>query len=302
MKAKSIICIAAAALLSIPALAQIKVTQYSQDVSSFNVVDVSQQFEVSVVRGDNYSVNFTVDEPFKDYVNCSVSESKLFISVDEKKVSNDVKKMYKGKGAPEPTFRAVITTPTYIHGIYMHDKSVFFEARDVMAEDDVTIFAAENAQIKTIVIASQNVNVELDKKANATLTITANKLVVNTAGNSICAITADAKECELNTKNASQLTVDGTIDIYKVNAAEGSKLNLSGTAPEVSYTCNGKATVNADELKTENAFVSMAGGCNLSIAPSRSIKMNLAKGSTLTFTGDPIISIEAIKSASVIKK
>ena len=47
----------------------------------------------------------------------------LFITYDEKAVPKDIKKLYKGKNAPKPVFRAVISLPE-LNGFTLEDNVV----------------------------------------------------------------------------------------------------------------------------------------------------------------------------------
>lgn len=296
---KVILSIAFAVAACLCANAQVK--QYTHDLTPFSAIDVSNEFEVSVVTGETFSVVLSVEEPYRDFVNCVVTGNTLYISVDEKKVPADVKKLYKGKGVTPATFRAAVSLPAKLESVTLHDKAVFFEAKGMMANDAVSVALSDNAQVKTMNIDANSVNISLDKKSSANIVINCDNLNINVAGSSNFNVEQSSRNCDIKLQGSCNISVNGTCEVLKLNTKGSSKATLVGTANEVEYVCAGSSSTNAMMLVTDNANINMTGSCTLSEAASKNVKLTLANGATLTYAGQPAFDIDSIKSSSVIK-
>lgn len=294
---KVIISIAFAMAACLCANAQVK--QYTHDLTPFSAIDVASDFEVSVVTGETFSVVLSVDEPYRDYVNCAVTGNTLYISLDEKKVPADVKKMYKGKGVTPPTFRAAVSLPGKLESVSLKGKAVFFEAKGMMSNDAVTVNLTDNAQIKTMDIDANKVSVNLDKKSIANIVVACDDLVVLTSGNANFNLEQTSKNVDLKLQGSSNLSINGTCESIKLNTKGSAKATVVGTANVIDYVCAGSSSTNAMMLVCDDAYVNMSGSCTLSQAASKYVKLNLSNGATLTYAGQPNFDIENIKSSSV---
>lgn len=297
---KVILSIAAVIAAALTMNAQVK--QYSFDLTPFNSIEVSNDFEVSVVNGDVYSALLSVDEPYRDYVTCGVNGSVLKVSLDEKKVPSEVKKLYKGKGAVPPTFRVTVTMPDRLQAVKLSGKAVFFEARDVMSHDDVTITLTDNAVVKTMDLEARDVFVNVEKKAYANLAITCDKLSVNAAGSSTVTINQKVKTTDCKVQGASNVTISGSTEALGFNIkGNNAKATLSGQAVNAEYNIGGSANVNASALECDNAVVKMNSICTLNQAASKNLSVDLSGGATLIFSGDPIVRVENIKASTMTR-
>lgn len=296
---KKVLFSIALVLVAVCASAQVK--QYTHDLTPFNSIDVSNGFEVSVVSGEAFTVVLSVDEPYRDYVSCVVTGSTLYISLEEKKVPAEVKKLYKGKGVAAPTFRASVSMPEKLQNVTLHDKAVFFEAKGVMSNDVVSVSLSDNAQIKTMELSATNVNIAIDKKASANIVLDCDNLTIAAQGNANLNVEQTAKHAEYKFQGSSNVSVTGACETAVVNAEGSSKVSLVGTAATVDYNCSGSSNVNALMLVCDDANVNMTGSCNLSQAAGRNVKINLAKGATLTYAGKPAFDIENVKSSNIVR-
>lgn len=281
--------------------ANAQVKQYTHDLTPFSAIDVANDFEVSVVTGETFSVVLSVDEPYRDYVNCVVSGNTLNISVDEKKVPADVKKLYKGKGVTPPTFRASVSLPGKLESVSLHDKAVFFEAKGMMANDNVSVTLTDNAQIKTMDIDANSVKVSLDKKSSANIVIYCDNLNISAAGSSNFNVEQNVKNSDIKLQGSCNISVNGSCSNLKLNTKGSAKATFVGTANDVDYVCAGSSSTNAMMLVSDNANISMTGSCSLSEAASKNVKLNLSNGATVTYAGQPSFEIDNIKSSSVIR-
>ena len=120
---------------------------------------------------------------------------------------------------------------------------------------------------------------------------------------------------QLNIKNLKAGTVDlgisgdseviGTIEAKKgeFNLSGASKLEISGSAPEISVEASGASEVILTDFPTVNAEVELSGGSDAEIFVSGRLSIDLSGASKLTYSGDPKLgSIDVSGSSSIFQK
>ena len=119
----------------------------------------------------------------------------------------------------------------------------------------------------------------------------------------------------LNIKNLKVSTVDlgisggsevvGTIEAKtgKFGLSGASKLEISGSAPEISLEASGDSEVKLEDFPTVNADVELSGGSDAEVFVSGRLSINLSGASKLTYSGDPKLgSIDVSGSSSILQK
>lgn len=296
---KKLIVLTLGLFATIFASAQVK--QYDYEVAEFDSITVGNEFDLSVVYGEKFGIILTVDEPLKDYVNFNVKGGTLSIQLDEKSIPSDIKKMYKGKSNPTPTYRVLLTTPDAIGNVTIKDKAVLSEVRGVATKEKMTVSATDNAQIKAFVIDSKEVEISADKKTNVSLTVNTSKLDASFSGSSNANLTCGVRSGVFAVSGASKLVLHGEVQTLDFTAKGTSNSVLNGNCDNALFSCSGSSEVNALNLSTLNANVSMTGTCTLQEAASESLKVELSSGSTLIFNNRPAVEVVNIKSASMLR-
>jgi hypothetical protein len=119
----------------------------------------------------------------------------------------------------------------------------------------------------------------------------------------------------LNIKNLKAGTVDlgisgdseviGTIEAKKgkFDLSGASKLEISGSAPEISIEASGDSEVILTDFPTVNADVELSGGSDADIFVNGRLSIDLSGASKLTYSGDPKLgSIDVSGSSSILQK
>lgn len=305
MKRTVINAFAAVALFVATAFsASAQVKQYSNDVSAFYSLNASNDFEVTVVDGSAYNVVLTVDEAYKEYVVCNVTNQTLNIFLDEKKVPKEVKNLYKGKNAPVPTFKATVTTPESLQNISINDKVVLYYTIEKAGMNEVKVSADGHSVIKQLTIGSPRASINMDRHASGIVDTYCNEVEVVMAGNA--SLTLNAKQTSLlnlNVTKGASIVTNGDAENVKVIAGGTSKSALNGVAGNGDFNIQGSANVNAANLTLENAKVNMNSLCTLTIAPAASLVIDaLNAGATLNYSGDPHVTIGVITKSNVNRK
>lgn len=291
---KKIFILAIAVLTAFAASAQVKTTDY--DNFSFKGISIDDEFAVTLSTGPEYRVTVRAESPYMPYIKVGVSAGVLEISLDDRAVPSEVKKLYKGA---KPEFAATVTTPNPLKSYKLEGKSVLTILDEVSIEDPVSINVSDNAVLNPVNVVSRACSIELDKKGTADVTFNGEKITVAASANSSLNLTSETSDSDIALSGSSNLVMRGTTQSIKISTKGTSKAALNGEAKDAEYTLGGTSNINAIGLSTKNATVSMSGLCNLTEAASNKLKINISSGASLVFDGKPEIEIETIKNASV---
>ncbi len=300
-------------LLALPARAQTTAGQEEKTipVGEFSSISVSDDFEVSLVKGKQ-SVRITSEKELIPYIQVYVRSKTLFITYDEKSVPKDTKKLFKGRGASDPVFRAVVSMPE-IGGISLSNNAILSAAEDFTG-GTFDLNLADKAQVRTLSVHVSSANVVMKKNAQATVNLEvdnrleintegnatlklggkAQEMSVNAAGSSEVILAADCKSSVITTSGSANLSLSQKTEKMALNAGGFSKLNLSGEAVSIQIHGERSASVEANAFTVEKAEANLSGSAKVNISVSESLDATLVGGSSLYYTGTPSIKIGKI--------
>ena len=300
-------------LLVLPARAQATAGQEEKaiPVGEFSSISVSDDFEVSLVKGKQ-GVKITSEKELIPYIQVYVRSKTLFISYDEKSVPKDTRKLFKGRGASDPVFRAVVSMPE-IGGISLSNNATLSAAEDFKG-GAFELNLADKAQVKTLSVqvssasltlkknaqASMNLEVEnrmeINTEGNASLKLSgkAQEIAVNAAGSSEIVLAADCKTSAITTSGSANLSLSQKTGKMTLNAGGFSKLNLSGEADAIDIRGERSASIEANAFVVKKADANLSGSSKVNISISESLNATLVGGSSLYYTGTPSIKIGKI--------
>lgn len=305
--------LSAACLLVFPAHAQTTAgtEEKTLPVGEFTSISVSDDFEVSLVKG-KHGVKVTSEKELIPYIQVYVRSKTLFIAYDEKSVPKDTKKLFKGRGATDPVFRAVVTMPE-VGGITLSNNATL-SAVEEFTGSTLDVSLADKAQIKTLSASVNNATLTLKKNAQATLGVeTTNRMDINTEGNanlklsgkaqdfavnaagsSDLVIAADAKTSSIATAGSANVNLSQNVDQMTLTMGGTSKLNLSGKADQLQIKGERSANVEANAFTAENVTANLSGTSKVNVSITDSLDATLVGGSSLYYTGTPSIKIGKI--------
>ena len=302
-------------LFALPARAQTAGTEEkSLPVGEFTSLSVTDDFEVSLVKG-RHGVKITSEKELIPYIQVYVRSRTLFITYDEKSVPKDIKKLFKGRGASDPVFRAVVTMPE-VGGISLSNNATLSAAEDFDGSG-FELNLADKAQVKTLSLKLDGAVLNLKKNAQASLNLEvsnrleinvegnaslklggkADELALNAAGSSEVTLAADTKSSNLTTSGSAGVSLSQKTEKMTLNVGGSSRVNLSGEAENLQIHGERNAQVEANAFSVEKCEASMSGSSRINISISESLEASLVGGSALYYTGTPAIKIgKVIKS------
>lgn len=264
----------------------------------FTGITLGGEFTLEIRYGANYSAKLTTEEMLADFVLFGVSNGKLSVTVDERKIPAEVKRLFRGKNSP--TYRLIVTMPEGLRSISLEDKAVLLSAEDrVFSPEGFELSMKESSRLSTLTFATDQLSVKMERKAEATLDVTCDSLAVDMSGSSSLTLTQHTAKAGYNLAFNANLVVNGEAERLSISSKGTSKAILNGTAPEASFNVTNASNVNAVNLEVEQARVVMSGLCTLTQAATHDLFVNIGSGSTLVFKNEPAIHILNVKSASI---
>lgn len=314
-----LLCLAVlASAFVLPAQAQFtsQLEEATLPVGEFSTVDANGDFEVSLSKG-SYGVRLTADKNLMPYVQVYVRSNTLFITYDEKAVPKDIKKLYKGKDAPKPVFRAVVSMPQ-LNGFKLDDNVTLLSTEEFFGSN-VQITLNDKAQVRNLNLRANSITVNMKKNTQAAMSLTADeKMELNTDDKAILKLTEKAREITLNAKGSSDNAFSGECEKLNLNLSEksstnmtqraqrailnvggSSKLNLNGAAEFLEVRGDKNAEVEAATFPVKNMKAELNGSSKVNVAVEKELNVALQGGSSLIFTGSPTILVNKIVKSTL---
>lgn len=284
-------------------------------VGEFTMVSANGDFEVTLSKG-SYGVRLTTDKNLTPYVQVYVRSNTLYLTYDEKSVPKDIKKLYKGKNASQPVFRAVVSMPQ-LNGIELDD-NVILSSAEAFYGSDIVISLTDKAQVRNLTVQGNSITVNMKKNAQAALTLTADKkMEVTTDDKAILKLAEKAREITLNAKGSSDNALSGEGEILNLNLSEkttgnvshrtknavlnvggSSKLILTGTGEYLEVKGGKNAEVEAVAFPVKTMKAELDGG-KVNVAVEKELNVTLLGGSSLFFTGSPTLIVNKIVKSTL---
>ena len=288
-------------------------------VGDFSAISVSNDFEINLDGGD-CGVRLSVDNALAPYVQVYVRAKTLYIAYDEKSVPKEIKKLYKGRGTPEPTFRAVVTLPS-ISALTASNSAVINSVGDFTG-DAVQISLSDKAQIKNLSLQCVTTTVALAKNAQAVMNINASErieinseggssinlnaacsdLVINGTGNSAITVRSDAKNVALTGAGSVKISASVNATNVSVVSQNSKDVVIKGQAEELDVKLDKFAELDTEGLTVGNLSAVLAGNSKFNANATNSIEADLVGNSTMIFSGTPVCKISRVVKSTLAPK
>ncbi len=282
---------------SVVGLAQTK--EISHDLSEFDGINVSNAFKVSLgsASAGTYGVKLNVTDALETYVQCYVKAKTLYITVDEKSYSKDLKKELKSKNSSDPVLNAVIYLPE-LNSITLSDDATF-TTTSKLNSSKFSIDLSGNSSISShFDVSASTASVKLAKKSKiASMNVSADELTVSADGDATATIEFDVDNLEVDSNGSAVLTLKGDAGNVVVSTDKSAKTTVSGKATTLKAQ-GGSGTIEAGSLNVTDAAVAVI-GATVKVNASNTLSLDLGKGSEVNFVGEPVITIKDIQKSTV---
>ena len=305
MNIKSLFSLFAAifAVTSMSALSMAQTRTIEHEYSEFDAISVSDGFKVTMVERDGYNAKFKVSDALESYLECYVKGGTLYIGIDDKSVPKDVKKSFKGKNSDGPILEATIYVPS-LNSITLNDDCVFSCGNNLLKAGDFKMSLTGNSSIANLNVNAESAVISVSKKAKlSSFNVKAgSNVTVNAEGNASVVLEYSSKNLNVNNSGSADLAINGQCDAVAISTAGSAKLSLSGKANTLKVTGKGGSSkIDAISVSANDVVVSLD-SAELTVAPGKNLSLDLGKGASVCYSGDPKIKIVKIQNASVTRK
>lgn len=274
--------------------------QLSRECGAFSGIDAGGQFELTIVKGTQGRVLITIEDVYEPYLICQVKGSVLKLSIDERKVPSDVKRMFRGRATPDPVFSAVVYVGSALQSVTLSDKAVLASAENEVFDPSRCSFSlSDNSSVKDLTISSESLRIIMQNKAVAKLDASCGDFSVEQSNSSNLDVKVNSRQASFKLSSMAKAMANVTTGSLEVNTRGNSSLNLDGKAEKVAFELSGTSEVDALSLDVPDAEVRMSSLCKLVEAASKTLKINIGGGASLSFAGNPEITVENIRSSTV---
>lgn len=296
---RMIICIISCLLFGVMASAQPQKV-IEKEFEKFSTVNVQDKFVVRLIRSDKYSVRINVDERIAAHVQAYEKNGVLYLVLNEKGYTKELKKELKQKGAAQPVLEAMIYMPEITSLIFSDNVSVAYS--DELKSEKFTLTASDNAKVQHLRVTCSTADMNVSRSAEVSAEMyVASRLYLKTLNSSKVSIVQNGGNAFLEQDGSSLIDFKAAVQSLEVLASSGAESRISGTASMLTVDASGYSRTDAELLDVAEGLITQAGSSKCHVNVSDKMKVNLTGGSMLTFKRTPTIEVERILNSSLLK-
>lgn len=194
----------------------------TNEYSSFSGIYATDNFEISFVKSDSYSVRILTDALIQDFVQAYVKDNILVLDIDLKAITADIKKELKTK--PELLKVKAEISAAALESLTINGNSIV-DSEAGISSDTFRLNLSKNAIIKKLDIDADKVGIELYNKTQARISC--------------------RTKTSINLYATNSAIADIKIKTGKIDAEANSfaKIELLGEADSVIIKSNGNSSI-----------------------------------------------------------
>lgn len=296
---KFIIVIAAMLLWGASAFAQPLLVQ-DKSYEKFTSVSAEDYFVLKFYKSDSYAVKLKTDERIAAHVQAYVKNGTLYLILDEKGYSPELKKALRQKGAATPVLEADVYMPDVTSLVIKNKVTVVHF--DNFNTETFTLTASDNTVISQINVECSTAELNVSKNAQMTGVVNAaSKLYLNVSNSAQVSLTQNGGNTFVDQSNSAYIDMKASVNTIEVEASGSSESHFSGTATMLKVVSSGLSRVDAELTDVKDGDVELSGSAKCHVNVAENLKVNLTGGSMLTFKRKPVFEIDRIVNSSLIK-
>lgn len=294
-----IICIISCLLFGVMASAQPQKV-IEKEFEKFSTVNVQDKFVVRLIRSDKYSVRINVDERIAAHVQAYEKNGVLYLVLNEKGYTKELKKELKAKGAAQPVLEAMIYMPEINSLIFSDNVTVAYS--DELKSEKFTLTASDNAKVQHLRVTCSTADMNVSRSAEVSAEMyVASRLYIKSGNSAKVSIVQNGGNAFLEQDGSSLIDFKATVQSLEVLASSGAESRISGTASMLTVDASGYSRTDAELLDVTEGLITQTGSSKCHVNVSDKMKVNLTGGSMLTFKRTPTIEVDRILNSSLLK-
>jgi phage shock protein PspC (stress-responsive transcriptional regulator) len=112
----------------------------------------------------------------------------------------------------------------------------------------------------------------------------------------------DQHHMDINLSGASVTEMDVNLTEANIKLAGVSRLNLSGTGENLEATVSGASNLDAEDFMVDYAVVNVSGASKAWVHVNKELEIDASGGSSVRYSGDPMIRSDRSSGSSIIKE
>ncbi len=296
---RMIICVISCLLFGVMASAQPQKV-IEKEFEKFSTVNVQDEFVVRLIRSDKYSVRINVDERIAAHVQAYEKNGVLYLVLNEKGYTKELKKELKQKGAAQPVLEAMIYMPEINSLIFSDNVSVAYS--DELKSEKFTLTASDNAKVQHLRVTCSTADMNVSRSAEVSAEMyVASRLYIKSLNSAKVSIVQNGGNAFIEQNGSSLIDFKATVQSLEVLASSGAESRISGTASMLTVDASGYSRTDAELLDVAEGMITQTGSSKCHVNVSDKMKVNLTGGSMLTFKRTPTIEVDRILNSSLLK-
>lgn len=287
-------------IAAFPAYAQ-KTVSTETDMKFFSDLCVSDDFTVTLRKGDGYVLKTNIDERIDPFVIAYVKDGVLYLDIERKKFTPELKKALRATRTNAPVIEAEVSVP-FIKSLEISG-NVLIKGADDIETDSFKLKASEKASIANVEVTCRNAELNVSKSASVDVEINASSILqVSTAGTSKTYLKHKGDSLLLASTGSSVL--EAMLDVKGLvvdNSGMSSVKIVSGKVGNLMVDASGSAKFNAVDVAVPSAYMVQSGSSRSIVNVTDTLKVNLVGNSTLEFKENPYIDLVKIVSSTLTR-
>lgn len=274
-----------------------------QTLQPFTSIVASDQFQITIKEGTEYKIALEMDSRVADFCEYNVKGSILYIQLNEREFSKELKAELRKTPLSAQSLRAVLTVPSNADiSSISADEEVKFRSEGCFSLCGKLSFnLSEKSSVSSFSISAPDIEVNLSNSSKFDANLKSNNVDIKVADNSEANVETDAANCKINTNNSAKVSVKGNFTNLNIDTQPGlnwPKIAVEGTAETLIVYGKGYADIDLRKLHAKTVEAALA-TCNCKVNVSDSLKIEMESGAKLYYEGTPNVNIGKINASTV---
>lgn len=296
---KTLTAIVAIFLAGVCAAAQSLLVQ-EKSYERFTQVNAEDNFILKFYHGNSYSVTLKTDDRVAAHVQAYVKNDVLYLILDEKGYSPELKKELRQKGVPAPVLEAEVYMPQF-NSLVLKNKTVVAHC-DSFTTDTFTLTASDNSLVSQLNVSCSTGEINVSKNAQVTASLeVTSKLYVNASNSSQLTLIQKGGNTFLTQGGSSYVDMNAAVTTMEVENNSGSQSHMTGTCSLLKVKGAGLSRFDAELLEATDGDITLSGSAKCYVDVTNNLKVNITGGALLSFKRNPSFEIERVVNSTLIK-
>jgi hypothetical protein len=271
-----------------------------KEFEKFSTVKVQDKFVVRLVKAEKFSVRINVDERIAAHVQAYEKNGVLYLVLNEKGYTRELKKELRKKGAVQPVIEATVYMPRVNSLIFTDDVVVAYS--DELKSDNFTLTASDDVKIQHLKVSCSTAEINVSRSADVTSDIkVGNRLYLETSNSAKISLVQNGGNAFVKQVGSSVVDLKATVQDVDLTISSSSEARISGRACTLTVNASGSSRTDAELMDVHEGYITMTSSSKCYVNVADKLKVNLTGGSMLTFKRTPAIEVDRIVNSTFIK-